>query len=730
MKKTRRLLAVFLAAAVLFPTAQVSAGASAPAVSADETVYVNLDYYGKTSDVNIVKGYSLNGNSKITDYGSYDGVLNMSNEARPQISGDAVTWNLPAGTQSFYSQYTPKDKNVSLPWTFDISYKLNGMPTDPGKLAGVSGLVEIDVKATPNKNVSSYLKNNMLLELGTAFKMKDTYSLEAPGAQLQALGEYKAVVFAAVPGEEKEYTIRVGTKKFDTVGLLMMMEPGTLNTFKDIKDIKSDKDKVKSSLDAINDSTDSILDTLTEMTGGITGIESGLNSADAARSYISQNKGSVYQNADAAIASLSSISKQMSAMIPHMQEGESAVQDVNADINTLNTTLQSTSGTLYSLSNHIGSLKDSISDLRDTLDNLDATTEDAADKLSDLKSELKDEQAAITTDKAVLQSATKTLSAQNSALLSSSAALSTDLSTLLGSDLKEKLAEMQAAGASGAELLAFEEMLEGLQSDSTAFITALDTLSDTSKALPTLLNQLSGESTDILGSSASLMGTLEGYLDDLHDGHDSADKLLKTSNLIGGDIQSLLDSCQKAITDVNNITGTANKYKSGAIDTLKDSEALTGSLSSGIGSAQSFLTSLESLMKTSGTKLDDAAKKTLGGSISVLQKSLEGIGKTDTIRNASDTINKTVDNEIDKYEKDNNLLNLDYEAKPVSFTSSKNPAPSSVQIVMRTQEITTENNSQNIKDQEKADSYVSPLARIGNIFAKIWSAIQSIFSGG
>lgn len=729
MKIARRTLAAFLAAAVLFPLAQIPAGASAPAASADETVYVNLDYYGKTSDVNIVKGYSLNGNSTITDYGSYSSVLNMSNEAKPQVSGDSVTWNLPSGTQNFYCQYTSKSKNISLPWTFDISYKLNGMPTDPGKLAGASGLVEIDIKATPDKNVSSYLKNNMLLELATAFKMDDTYSVEAPGSQLQTVGEYKAVMFAAVPGEEKEYTIRVGTKKFDTVGLLMMMEPGTLNTFKDIKDIKDDKNKVKSSLDAINDSTDSILDTLTEMTGGITGIESGLSSADDARSYISQNKGNVYRNADAAIASLSSISKQMSAMIPHMQEGENAVQDVNADINALNATLQNSRGALYSLSSHIGSLKANVSDLRDTLDNLDDTTEDASDKLNSLKSELKDEENDITADKAGLQSVTKTLSAQNSSLLSSSAALSQDLSTLLGNDLKEKLEEMQAAGASTQELLAFEEMLEGLQSDSTAFTTALDSLSETSKALPTLLGQLSGESADILSSSASLTGTLEDYLNDLHDGHDSADKLLKVSNLIGGDVQSLLDSCQNVLTNVAGVTSTANKYREGATNTLKDAETLTSGLSSGIDSAQNFLTSLENLMETSGSKLDSAAQKTLSGSIDFLQKSLEGIGKTDTIKNASDTINQTVNNEIDKYEKDNNLLNLDYEAKPVSFTSSKNPTPSSIQIVMRTKEITTKDNSQNIKDQEKADSYVSPLTRIGNIFAKVWKAILSIFSG-
>ena len=39
-----------------------------------------------------------------------------------------------------------------LPWDFDVSYKLNGVPTDGDKLAGAGGLIEINVKATPNDN--------------------------------------------------------------------------------------------------------------------------------------------------------------------------------------------------------------------------------------------------------------------------------------------------------------------------------------------------------------------------------------------------------------------------------------------------------------------------------------------------------------------------------------------------------------------------------------------------
>ena len=47
----------------------------------------------------------------------------------------------------------------------------------------------------------------------------------------------------------------------------------------------------------------------------------------------------------------------------------------------------------------------------------------------------------------------------------------------------------------------------------------------------------------------------------------------------------------------------------------------------------------------------------------------------------------TLDEQIDKFEDENNFLNIDPEAEKISFTSSKNPSPNSVQIVLRTDEI-------------------------------------------
>jgi len=70
-----------LAVSMIIPTWDVQA--ALPTVSIDEAVYVNLDYYGATSDISVVKSCNLNKIRTFTDYGPYRSVTNMSNLALP-----------------------------------------------------------------------------------------------------------------------------------------------------------------------------------------------------------------------------------------------------------------------------------------------------------------------------------------------------------------------------------------------------------------------------------------------------------------------------------------------------------------------------------------------------------------------------------------------------------------------------------------------------------------------
>ena len=265
MKKIiRRGAAATLAAVTLVTSAAVPVRAAAPRVQVDETMYVNLDYYGTATQINVVKGCTTNGLTEYTDYGTYDKVVNMTDDTAPEIGDGTVTWKLPEKNSRFYYQCTMPKNSVDLPWTFDVSYKLNGVEADASKLAGASGLVEVNVKATPNEEAKAYYKNNMVLTVLVPVDMEKCYSVDAPGAQVQSVGSYQAAMFAALPGEDGDFTVRVGTDKYENIGVIMMMVPGTLDELNRIKDLKEAKDTWREDGNKMYDSMNALLKTIEE----------------------------------------------------------------------------------------------------------------------------------------------------------------------------------------------------------------------------------------------------------------------------------------------------------------------------------------------------------------------------------------------------------------------------------------------------------------------------------
>ena len=237
-------MTVVTLATSLVPAQAVLAGEASASV--DEAMYVNLDYYGQIDKVNMVKSISLNGTSSFTDYGDYTDVTNMTDHTEPVLGDGSVTWNFaPDQNGRFYYKGVMKNDQVTLPWTFDVSYKLNGVPTDADKLAGASGTVEIHIDATANENAREYYRNNMMLAVAVLVDLTKCYSVEADGAQVQNIGSQTGVVFTALPGEDGDYTVRIGSDSFESDGVLMTMIPGTTKDLEHVKDLKDAKDTWK-----------------------------------------------------------------------------------------------------------------------------------------------------------------------------------------------------------------------------------------------------------------------------------------------------------------------------------------------------------------------------------------------------------------------------------------------------------------------------------------------------
>ena len=845
MKKIiRRGAAATLAAVTLVTSAALPVRAAAPRVQVDETMYVNLDYYGTATQINVVKGCTTNGLTEYTDYGTYDKVVNMTDDTAPEIGDGTVTWKLPEKNSRFYYQCTMPKNSVDLPWTFDVSYKLNGVEADASKLAGASGLVEVNVKATPNEKAKAYYKNNMVLTVLVPVDMEKCYSVDAPGAQVQSVGSYQAAMFAALPGEDGDFTVRVGTDNYENIGVIMMMVPGTLDELNRIKDLKEAKDTWREDGNKMYDSMNALLKTMESMKSDVSGVKDGLANLDQARGTVSANRKQIEALSTQALADLQAVTDQTTVMIPYLQTARDAVTDINSNTQALSNTMEDMQDELDRLYDRLGSLSKSLRSASDELNKglVSQQTQDAIEKdivqrtaevqkileeldkllgqgntslavteqgigslnqslatldgmklkrIRKMKSAEKEE-TSVSSEAASENGNGQTAGAAGSADITDSAgaadhakttgsanttddaemAAGTSASGSAGTERKDS-AEQEAAGAGTASGAAGNQAEKAAESatkteDKDAEVNAFgtevsagaltagpsgepgsggvndasweDEIGNAEDDVEEALESLSA--TTYSADAASLVEETKGIFQKVEQAQKTAKTIVnkvngafKTAGDITGKTGSTLSALRSStdelinlLDDMRVLIDTTDKYVPTMLDSLSDSEELMNRLTRALYTTHDMLSLLNDTLISAGDSLDAGTKATLQGMEKILDKNLTMIDQLAAVREAGEDMKSTLDEQIDKFEDENNFLNIDPEAEKISFTSSKNPSPNSVQIVLRTDEISDDDESADISDQEAdGSSEEGPLKRMWNVLVAIVKAIIEIF---
>lgn len=801
MKKIiRRGAAATLAAVTLVTSAAVPVRAAAPRVQVDETMYVNLDYYGTATQINVVKGCTTNGLTEYTDYGTYDKVVNMTDDTAPEIGDGTVTWKLPEKNSRFYYQCTMPKNSVDLPWTFDVSYKLNGVEADASKLAGASGLVEVNVKATPNEKAKAYYKNNMVLTVLVPVDMEKCYSVDAPGAQVQSVGSYQAAMFAALPGEDGDFTVRVGTDKYENIGVIMMMVPGTLDELNRIKDLKEAKDTWREDGNKMYDSMNALLKTMESMKSDVSGVKGGLANLDQARGTVSASRKQIEALSTQALADLQAVTDQTTVMIPYLQTARDAVTDINSNTQALSNTMEDMQDELDRLYDRLGGLSKSLRSAADELNKglLSQQSQEAIEK--DLAQKTAETQKILEQIDQLLGEGTTSLTATEQGAES----LNQSLDALDGTKLKrirktktanaEETAADTSSSAAGTENGTEADITSGNSSEKEAAVSGTEETAEDKKdtgdsaskdsedaqvnafgteaSSEELTVGPSGEpgsggvndaswedeignaeddveeslqslsSTTYAAGVKSLVESTKGIFQKIEEMQKSAKEVVNRVNgafQTAGDIsgktgstlsalRSSTDELINLLDDMRVLIETTDKYVPTMLDSLSDSEELMNRLTKTLYTTHDMLSLLNDTLISAGDSLDSGTKATLQGMEKLLDKNLTMIDNISAIREAGDSMKSTLDEQLDKFEDENNFLNMDPEADKISFTSSKNPSPNSVQIVLRTDEISDDDDATDISDQEStSDSDEGPLKRMWNVLVAIVKAIIQIF---
>ena len=838
-------------------------------VDVDETMYVNLDYYGRVDKINVVKGVGLNGRTEFTDYGTYENVINMSNSIEPVLGDGTVTWQLPqAQRERFYYKCAVDKDRMVLPWDFDVSYKLNGVPTDADKLAGASGLIEINVKAEPNDNAGAYYRNNMMLMVAVPVDMSKCYSVEAEGSQTQNLGDTTAVVFTALPGEDGAYTVRIGTDSFETIGVIMAMVPGTVEDLEHIKDLKEAKDTWQDAGDELYDSLEQMAKSVENMRQGVNQVRQGMDSAESARQKWSNSKDSILAGNDQTLAALTAVSQQMDTMIPHLQTAKDCAEVVHSSMNDIVSTLgdmqdplRKLQTRLKNIENSAGGISSDLPELKKTMEStialdtqLQASQDTLLTYLSLYKSssakarrlydeeldeeELEDmedvdygvsnggshsssggsgsqentqnnnqgndqesgnsgsstdgkdnpdggaggsgteegsgggstdgsggasgsgsETGSGSTDGSGGASGSETGSGNGSGSTAGGGGASgsetesgsgstaggggvsgsgtgsgsesgstagegntggspAENSTASGDtgsstpDTGTVISSAKNAGNTGNTGLAGITVTASIERKNIPLVSSPDP-QGAAKAIEQALYEKVAVLQELSAQSKSLTDRMSNLMDDTSDSAKYSAEIVDNMDYLIEDLKALNDSLDVYYPDLQTA--------------LDDSQELVRRTTDALNNGISTLTIIQNTLKDSSDDFDAAARDSLRGSMELLDKSLNILDSTTVMRQAGRTMKDTIDNELDKFDTDNRFLFMDPSADKVSFTSDRNKPPKTLQIVMRTDEISVDDDTAKTADAEVEKAKESPLRRMWNVLVQMWKAMVSIF---
>lgn len=352
----------------------------------DEAYYAMTDYYGNLTDGSVVKSYTTNGAESLTDYGDYDEIVNLTNGLVPTTAAGKAVFQFAkdAIPDHFYFEGKTAKPFAQLPWTLAVHYTLNGVPTKAEDLAGKTGVVEISIDAIPNENASEYARNNYTLEAMAVFNQDDILSLEAPGAQVQLVGNLRAVLFIGLPGEECHFTIRVGSDDFSFGGMTFLMVPATLSQLSEIAKLSERKDELEDDYDKISSSLDVMLNALDGLSGSLYATAGGIDQLSKAQDTYLDGKDNIRGDVTALRGDLSNLAD--------------VLDPVESQITELSKTISESKVLLASMAASSSDLRAELMDLEDALEDLEDGTGDVKSVLraaGTLQSSLRSLQSAL-----------------------------------------------------------------------------------------------------------------------------------------------------------------------------------------------------------------------------------------------------------------------------------------------------------------------------------------------
>ena len=681
-------------ALTVMPPLQVLA--AAPSVHVDETLYLNLDHYGAISDANVVKGIEFNKQETYTDYGTYTEVVCLGNDEDPKFENGEVVLKAPENGGRLFFQGTLDNSAVQSPWSFDLGYKLNGRAVEAKDLAGASGLVEIDIDATANKQVSEYMRNNFMLLIAVPVDLSKCYSVDAPDSQTSSIGDMTVVIYECLPGKDGHFEVRIGTDSFETVGVMMIMSPGTVSDLKDLKDLKELKDKFRTNTNAMMDDMEALMDNVTDVSDQLSLTNQMLEELRAGKATVDASREEIFDKNDTAIQDLWDLSENLAPLSGSLNTAKTMVYEVNKTLNDTDQDLLDTMSKMKTLNSRLKEFGSSLNGVNRW------TTLDLMEEIK--QAGLEDAMKEIQKNAADSEAAAKKLGALIMDSINGYATPADADRIEMDEELREVIEEIT-------------QSLEELADDPTG---NAEEIAKELAALKKALNEMGGNIGNVPGVfKNAVTAQIDAVLA-------SISRLSSDAGALTFQTARVVNSVNELAGDLDTLIGIMNRYyedMQGALTNLdhvlvqieKTSDDLAGTM-------QTINNTLRAASQNFSAAGDDALRT---GQLAV-DNTRKIVKNTENLKNSGADLRKSINDELDEKEAEHNFLNMDPYAEKVSLTSEKNPEPKSVQIICRSDEITIKDSAKSLDSEVDADG-ITLWQRIINVFHRVAELVAGLF---
>lgn len=310
MKNRYRILATALVGSFVLGTTIPIYADTGASYTKCENVYASLAADGKASEAYVVNHFSVKSKGKITDYGNYENVKNLTTLDDLTKKGNSV--NFQAEDGEFYYQGEVKD--VQLPWKFDISYSLDGKSITSDKLAGKSGKLKMTFKSQKNEKADESFYDNYLMQVSVTLDCEKAKNIVAEGATIADAGADKQLSFTALPGNDAEFVIEADVNDFTMSGFSIAAVPYSMDINLDefnMDDFSGQISELTDAVDKLNDGAGSLADGLKKLCDGNGDLLNGSAQIQSGLSELSGNSATIVDASAQIKSALDTISVQL-----------------------------------------------------------------------------------------------------------------------------------------------------------------------------------------------------------------------------------------------------------------------------------------------------------------------------------------------------------------------------------------------------------------------------------